>query len=118
MVNLLQFIKLFGWFRNQFPPAPVTSSIPHWQLSRAAKLQTDKQMGVNSTDTLNSSLPNIGVSAAFKNASSRMFGDNDINNANGNHLVPNEAMSLMSSDQNINNAIALVDQSDHSNHII
>lgn len=57
-------------------------------------------MGVNGTDTLNSSLPNIGVNAAFK-------------------IAANGAMPPISFEQNISDDLAVDKngQSDHGNHM-
>lgn len=53
------FIKLYVLFRSQFPPAPVSPSIPQWQLSKNTKLQAEKHDKVNGTDTQNVSQQTI-----------------------------------------------------------
>jgi len=50
VVNLFWYIQLFVWFRFQFPPAPASSSIPEWQLSKNTKSQVEQQDKINSSD--------------------------------------------------------------------
>lgn len=38
-------------FRSQFPPAPVSSSIPQWQLPKNTKPQAELQNKANDSDT-------------------------------------------------------------------
>jgi len=54
MVNLFLFIQLFAWFRFQFPPAPASSSIPEWQLSKNTKPKVEEQNKTNSSEIPNS----------------------------------------------------------------
>lgn len=54
VVNLFWYIKLFLWFRFQFPPAPASSSIPQWQLLKNTKSQVEQQDKINSSDVPNS----------------------------------------------------------------
>lgn len=97
----MQIIKLFRCFRNQFPPAPASSSIPQWQLAKTAKLQPDQMTEVNGNEILNSSLPKIEVGSTFFNPTPNAL-DSNVNTANsGKNSTPNGATTSMNYDQNI-----------------
>lgn len=108
MINF-EFIlyTIFVWFRFQFPPAPASSSIPQWQLSKNTKLQVE-QKTINSKDVPNS-LQTSEKNVLNETKKSPIV-DFKLNGLNGNennkdyliiNSTPNETPLPISSNQNL-----------------